>query len=229
MSSSTIYGDEFLGHVSRRLGEFLAECESLVFVPYALSDWDSYTARARQALAGICDVVGAHTVSVQECALAAAFFVGGGNTFRLLRALEDTGLLPVIRSAVAGGSGYLGASAGTVVAGPTIMTTNDMPIVEPRSFASLGLLGFQLNCHFLDSAPGPRSYMAETREERLEQFLEENDREVVCLREPAWLEVDGQTVTLCGQGGGRLYRRGAEPRELAVGETSHSLEAWCAT
>ncbi|MDA8322128.1 MAG: dipeptidase PepE [Actinomycetota bacterium] len=229
MSSSTIYNSEFLGHVSGRLADFLAECESLVFVPYALSDWDSYTARVRHALAGTCDVVGAHTVPAEECAGAAAFFVGGGNTFRLLRVLDDTGLLPVIRSAVAGGSAYLGASAGTVVAGPTIMTTNDMPIVEPRSFGSLGLVGFQLNCHFLDSPPGPRSYMAETREERLEQFLEENDREVVCLREPAWLEIDGQTARVCGEGGGRLYRRDAEPRELATGETSHSLETWCAT
>jgi dipeptidase E len=100
--------------------------------------------------------------------------------------------------------------------------------VEPRSLSSLGLLGFHLNCHYLDPEPGPSTYMAETRELRLAEFLEENDTEVVCLREPAWLEIDGTQATLGGQQGGRLFRRGAEPAELRAGQTSHSLARWSA-
>jgi dipeptidase E len=226
MSSSSTYEDGVLGHATDALARILGDRGPLVFVPYALKDWDGYTDNICRALTDVCEVQGAHTMSAAQCVRAEAFFVGGGNTFRLLRALEGTGLLGIIRSAVAGGAMYAGASAGSVVAGPTIRTTNDMPIVEPCSLSSLGLLGFQLNCHYLDRPPGPRTYMAETREVRLAEFLEENDAEVVCLREPAWLEIDGTRATLGGREGGRLYRRGAEPAELRSGDTSHSLARW---
>jgi dipeptidase E len=228
MSSSTTYEDGLLGHAIGHLERLLADTDRLIFVPYALSDWDEYTSRIRRALADICDVQGAHTLSVAQCVRAEAFFVGGGNTFRLLRALDGTGLGGVIRGAVAAGAIYLGCSAGSAVAGPTIRTTNDMPIVEPASLTALGLVGFHLNCHYLDSQPGPRTYMAETRDERLEQFLEENDTEVVCLRETAWLQIEGTRATVGGREGGRLFRRGAEPAELATGDKSHSLARWCA-
>jgi dipeptidase E len=228
MSSSSTYEDGVLGHVRETLARLVGDRGPLVFVPYALQDWDGYTAKVRDALTDVCEVTGAHTLSVAQCVRAGAFFVGGGNTFRLLRTLEGTGLLGVIRSAVAGGAVYTGASAGSCVAGPTIRTTNDMPIVEPESLTSLGLVGFQLNCHYLDPQPGPRTYMAETREERLAEFLEENDAEVVCLREPAWLEIDGTHATLGGRGGGRLYRRGVPGVELETGATSHNLARWVA-
>lgn len=228
MSSSSTHDGGVLGHARQALARVLDGRGPLVFVPYALKDWDGYTSKMRGALSDVCEVAGAHTLSAAQCVRAGAFFVGGGNTFRLLRALEGTGLLGIIRSAVAGGAVYTGASAGSVVAGPTIRTTNDMPIVEPRSLSSLGLLGFHLNCHYLDPEPGPCTYMAETRELRLAEFLEENDTEVVCLREPAWLEIDGTQATLGGQQGGLLFRRGAEPAELRAGQTSHSLARWSA-
>jgi dipeptidase E len=228
MSSSSTYEDGVLGHATEAVARILGDRGRLVFVPYALKDWDAYTGKIRRALTDVCDVQGAHTMSAAQCVRADAFFVGGGNTFRLLRALERTSLLGIIRSAVAGGAVYMGASAGSVVAGPTIRTTNDMPIVEPRSLSSLGLLGFQLNCHYLDPEPGPRTYMAETREQRLAEFLEENDVEVVCLREPAWLEIEGTRATLGGREGGRLYRRDAPPAELRAGQMSHSLARWSA-
>lgn len=228
LSSSSTYAGGLLGHAAEPLARLVDGRGPLVFVPYALKDWDSYTGRIRDALADVCEVRGAHTLSAAQCVRAGAFFVGGGNTFRLLRALEGTGLLGIIRSAVAGGAVYAGASAGSVVAGPTIRTTNDMPIVEPRSLTSLGLVGFQLNCHYLDPQPGPRTYMAETRELRLAQFLEENDAEVVCLREPAWLEISQARATLGGRDGGLLFRRDAEPAELRAGDTSHSLARWSA-
>ena len=228
MSSSSTYTGGVLTHAREALARLLDGSGPLVFVPHALKDWDGYTQKIREALADVCEVQGAHTLSAAQCVRAEAFFVGGGNTFRLLRALQGTGLLGIIRSAVAGGAVYSGASAGSAVAGPTIRTTNDMPIVEPDTLSSFGLVGYQLNCHYIDPEPGPRPYMVETREERLVQFLEENDVEVVCLREPAWLEIDGTRAVMGGSEGGWLYRRGAPPLELKTGDTSHSLARWSA-
>jgi dipeptidase E len=115
---------------------------------------------------------------------------------------------------------YLGASAGTVVAAPTLMTTNDMPIARPASFEALRLVPFQINCHYLDPDPASR-HMGETRETRLREYLEENETPVVGLREGSWLEVDGgptaPRVTLRGPVPARLFRRGAEPEECRPG------------
>ena len=115
-----------------------------------------------------------------------AIFIGGGNTFRLLKALQDLELIEPIRQKVHSGAPYIGSSAGSNVAGPTIKTTKDMPIVQPRSFDSLGLVPFQISPHFQDPDPNSR-HMGETQEERILQFLEENDTPVVGMREGAWL------------------------------------------
>ena len=111
---------------------------------------------------------------------------------------------------------YLGASAGTNIAAPTIRTTNDMPIVQPATFDALGLVPFQINPHYLDADPASR-HMGETREERLREYLEENEAPVLGLREGAWLRVEGEAATLGGANGARLFRRGAEPVELPPG------------
>jgi dipeptidase E len=110
---------------------------------------------------------------------------------------------------------YMGASAGTNIAAPTIRTTNDMPIVEPDGFDALGLVPFQINPHYLDPDPQSR-HMGETREERIREFLEENDRVVVGLREGAWLRIEGGEALLRGAGA-RVFRRGEAPREVAAG------------
>jgi dipeptidase E len=111
---------------------------------------------------------------------------------------------------------YAGASAGSNVAAPTIKTTNDMPIVEPPSLRSLGLVSFQINPHYLDPDPGSR-HMGETRETRIREFHEEDDTPVIGLREGAMLRVEGESVDLRGQAGARLFRRGQEPLEVAPG------------
>jgi dipeptidase E len=133
-----------------------------------------------------------------------------------LERLYDLDLLTPIRERVKAGIPYFGSSAGSNVAGPTIRTTNDMPIVEPPSFAALGLVPFQINPHYLD--PDPRStHMGETREERIQQFLEENETPVIGLREGAWLRVEGEQTLLGGTAGARLFRRGNPPVELDCG------------
>jgi dipeptidase E len=147
---------------------------------------------------------------------AEAIFVGGGNTFRLLKALYDLEVLQTIKTRVAEGLPYIGSSAGSNVATPTIRTTNDMPIVEPPSFNALGLVSFQINPHYLDPDPNSR-HMGETREERLLQFLEENETPVIGLREGAMIRVEGGSAILKGSSGARILRRGQPPVETLPG------------
>jgi dipeptidase E len=131
-----------------------------------------------------------------------------------LKTLYDLELLDAIRARVEEGMPYMGASAGSNIAAPTIRTTNDMPIVEPPSFEALGLVPFQINPHYLDADPSS-THMGETREERILQFLEENATPVVGIREGSLLHVENGTCTLRGNAGARLFRRGVAPVELA--------------
>jgi len=149
-------------------------------------------------------------------------FVGGGNTFRLLDTLQRTGLLEDVRARVTAGLPYMGASAGTNIAAPTICTTNDMPIVQPRDFVAMGLVRFQINPHYLDPDPGLR-HSGETREQRLVEYLEENDVPVLALREDAWVRREGAVLVLEGERGARLFRRGFDPWEIAPGAALDDL------
>ncbi len=147
---------------------------------------------------------------------AEAIFCGGGNTFRLLKALHEMGTLPLIERRVKDGIVYAGASAGLNLACPTIRTTNDMPIVQPPSFDALGLVRFQINPHYIDPAPGS-THMGETRETRVREFHEENEAPVAGLREGAILRVEGASIALKGVAGARIFRRGLEPIEFLPG------------
>lgn len=217
ISNSTLYGRGYLDHVEAEIRDFLGNVRSVVFVPYAMFDRQGYASRARarfQAMGyGLTSV---HEVSNPRRAVeeAEAIFVGGGNTFRLLKSLYDCALLGAIRSAVEGVVPYIGSSAGSIVAGPSLKTTKDMPVVQPPSFEALGLVDFQISPHYLD--PDPHStHMGETQEERILQFLEENDANVVGLREGGWLRVENDSVTLKGSAAARIFRRGEEPVEVA--------------
>ncbi|MGW1226864.1 dipeptidase PepE [Streptomyces sp. NPDC001478] len=226
LSNSTQYGRGYLEHALETVTAFLPSGGRLAFVPYALADHDRYTARVRAALepAGI-SVRGVHASPDPVDALAAcdAVFIGGGNSFRLLSALYRTGLREAVADAVRAGLPYMGASAGTNMAAPTLRTTNDMPIVCPPSFETLGLVPFQINPHYLDPDPAS-THKGETREERLTEFLEENDVPVLGLREGGWLRVEGDRARVLGARPARLFARGAEPRELPSGtDVSHLL------
>jgi dipeptidase E len=147
---------------------------------------------------------------------AEAIVVSGGNTFALLAALYDRGLLDAMRRRVRAGAPYIGWSAGANLACPTIRTTNDMPIVQPPSFAALGLVPFQINPHFTDALIP--NHGGETRSERLEEFLVANpEATVVGLREGTMLRVEGDTVMLVGDKPARVFRSGREPEENEPG------------
>ncbi len=145
-----------------------------------------------------------------------AIFIGGGNTFRLLKALYDHDLIGVIRKRVSDGMLFIGSSAGSNVACPTIRTTNDMPIVQPPSLDALNLVSFQINPHYLDADPNS-THKGETHEERLTQFLEENETAVVGLREGAILRIENGRTLLKGSSGARIFQRGNEPVETLPG------------
>lgn len=229
LSNSTNHGGGYLDHAAGAIAGLFLGLERVAFVPFALQDQAGYFERARGRLRAF----GLDTVRVEEGPAgrraideAGGVFVGGGNTFRLLDRLQRSGLLAPLRDRALAGMPYLGSSAGTVIAAPTLQTTNDMPIVPPPSFTSLGLVPFQINCHYIDPDPAS-THMGETREERLREFLEENSTPVVGLREGSWLEVEGPpgspAVVLAGSRPARLFRRGAEPLEQAPGPLPRSI------
>jgi len=170
------------------------------------------------------DELTANAVGRRLLGSAEAVFVGGGNTFRLLKTLQESELLEPLRRRVRDGVPYLGASAGINVVCPTIKTTNDMPIVQPPRFEALGIVPFQINPHYLDPDPGSR-HMGETREDRIREFHEENDVPVVGLREGAWLRIEGTGGRVGGAASARVFRRGRAPEELAPGASLEALLA----
>ncbi len=225
ISNSTLYGSGFLDHAETEIRSFLSSGARVVFVPFALQDHDGYAAKVSGRLGQMGYTVNSLHQAANKRELlsqADAIFIGGGNTFRLLKSLYDFELLDLIRDRVDGGMLYMGSSAGSNVAGPTIRTTNDMPIVEPPSFEALRLVSFQINPHYLD--PDPHSkHMGETREERILQFLEDNETPVVGLREGALLRVEKGTTTLKGSTGARIFRRGQTPVEVEPGTVIDEL------
>jgi dipeptidase E len=219
ISNSTLHGGGYLDHAEAEIRSFLGDAKRVLFVPFALFDRNAYAATAQKRFERMGYVLSSiHTAAnpAQAVKDTGAIFIGGGNTFRLLKALYDFDLPGPIRERVAEGMPYIGSSAGSNVAAPTIKTTNDMPIVQPPSFDALGLVSFQINPHYLDPDPSSK-HMGETREERIRQFLEENDTPVVGLREGAMLRVENGETTLRGSTGARIFRRGVEPVELVSG------------
>ena len=225
ISNSTLYGSGYLDHAEAEIRDFLPNVKRVLFVPFALYDRDTYAGTAHQRFARMgYELSSIHTAPDQRKAVeeTEAIFIGGGNTFRLLKALYDADLLEPIRRRVAAGMPYIGSSAGSNVAAPTIRTTNDMPIVQPPSFDALGLVWFQINPHYLD--PDKNStHMGETREQRLLQFLEENNTPVVGLREGAILRMENNSTLLKGSTGARIFRKDLEPVETLPGDQLDAL------
>ncbi|XP_058444508.1 probable alpha-aspartyl dipeptidase isoform X2 [Malaya genurostris] len=222
MSSSAVHGYEYLQHAQSDISSFLKKnnVSKVLFIPYALTNHDSYTEKVGKVLKrwGFeCEGIHSSPNPVRAVNEAQAIYIGGGNTFLLLKTLYDQGLVELIRIRVLNHAvPYVGSSAGTNVATRSIHTTNDMPIVYPPSFSALALVPFNINPHYLDPEVGG-THKGETREERLIQFHELNDAPVLGLREGSTLLVDGEKATLIGTRPARLFYRGSEPEEFEVG------------
>jgi dipeptidase E len=225
ISNSTLHGSGYLEHCAGELRDFLSGTKRILFVPYALHDWDAYANAATEAYARLgytLESVHRATDPHQAVSRTDGIFIGGGNTFRLLNRLYEQELLDPIRRRIQEGARYIGTSAGSNVACVSIETTNDMPIVYPPSFRALNLVPFNINPHYLDPNPDSK-HMGETREQRIAEFHEMNDRVVVGLREGAMLRVEGPAMTLKGSTGARVFRKGQQPEEFEPGSDMSSL------
>ncbi len=225
LSNSTAPGRGFLEHAVEMIAGVLRERSRVLFIALASSDPQRYThiMRARLAAIGVqVECADAAADLRGAIADAEAVFVGGGNSFRLLRRLRAADALDELRARVAAGVPYLGASAGANLACPTIRTTNDMPIVDPGSLRGLGLIPFQVNAHYpvVESAV---PHDGETRQQRIAEFLEENDVPVLGMPEGTWLRVSAATAATGGVTSCRLFRRGANPLELPAGSDVSAL------
>lgn len=223
LSNSTNYGGTFLGHANDLLSAFLGkDVDRIVFIPYAAVrfSFDDFAAKVAERLNPLgYEVDSIHRAQDPRAAVdaAGAIVVGGGNTFQLLERIYQDRLLGPIRERVGAGAPYVGWSAGSNLACPTIKTTNDMPIVEPPSFLALGLVPFQINPHFTDA--GIPNHGGETRSERLTEFVAANPGvPVIGLREGSSLRVDGGRTTLLGDQPAIVFRSGADPIEVPPGE-----------
>jgi dipeptidase E len=231
ISNSTQHGSGYLDHAESEIRDLAGRKTQVLFIPFALRDRRAYTVKIKARLREMgLSVQSVHDTSNMARAVREAeiIFVGGGNTFRLLEGLYDHYLIEPIRRSIAEGVLYIGSSAGSIVAGPSLKTTKDMPIVQPRSFEALDLVPFQISPHYLDSDP-TSTHMGETQEERIAQFLEENDAPVVGLREGSMLRVLGGAVHLKGLHGARIFRRDKEPIEAKSGTDLHQLLVEAAT
>jgi len=225
ISNSTLYGSGYLDHAESEIRALSKNRTRVAFIPYALHDRHSYATQAENRFRALgLELTSVHDTSNPARAIenAEIIFVGGGNTFRLLHGLQQNQLVEPIRRAVRTGVPYIGSSAGSIVACPSLKTTKDMPIVEPATFEALALVSFQISPHYLDPDPSS-THMGETQEQRILQFLEENDEAVVGLREGSILRVDEDTITLRGPHPARIFRRGVQPFEAQTGSNLQDL------
>ncbi len=227
ISTSTIYGSGYLEYIREEIIDFL-QTDELLFVPFARPSGithDEYTENVINALNpfGI-KVTGLHTYANPKDTIrnAKAIFIGGGNTFLLLKTLYELGLVEEIREVVANGIPYMGSSAGSNMTGLTIGTTNDMPIVYPPSFNALQFLPFNINPHYLD--PDPNStHKGETRETRINEFHKFNSQTVIGLREGSWLRVENGEINLKGNLTARIFKPNQQAIEVKSGILTTSI------
>ncbi len=211
-STSTLFGGNYLEYLTTHIQDLFHGIEEIVFVPFARPggiSHDAYTDKAAQYFKSIgINVVGLHTFNdpINAIQNAKGFFIGGGNTFLLVKTLYESGVFSHLKEKVNNGIPYLGASAGSNIAGISIRTTNDMPIAYPPAFDTMGWVPFNLNPHYLDPIEGLQ-HNGETRETRIIEFLTQNDTPVVGLREGSWIRVKNDIATLGGTHTARIFQK----------------------
>lgn len=221
-STSTLHGGSYLEYILPTLKLHFENCQEIIFIPYARPGGithDEYTQKVAETFKTInISVKGLHEFDnpIEALEKAQGIFTGGGNTFLLVKQLHEKNIMDVLKKVVENGTPYLGSSAGSNITGISMQTTNDMPIVYPPSFKTLGLLPFNLNPHYLD-ADLQSKHMGETRETRIKEFHAFNDIPVLGLREGSWLEVTGETIILKGNLTARWFTANNEAVELETG------------
>ena len=218
-STSTLHDGSYLDYLLPALQLHFKNCTTILFIPYARPggiSHEEYTKKAAEAFASInIKLQGIHEFESPEKAIqnAEGFFTGGGNTFLLVAQLYKNNIMQLLAEKVKSGTPYLGTSAGSNICGLSMQTTNDMPIIYPPSFQTLGLIPFNLNPHYLDPDANSQ-HMGETRETRIKEFHAFNAIPVLGLREGSWLDVKGDKVTLKGSLKARLFKQNQTPEEL---------------
>jgi dipeptidase E len=227
-STSTLYNGGYLEYLLPTLEKHFENVKNLIFIPYARPggiSHEEYTQKVSEAFSTInINVKGLHEFDNPAEAIqkAEGIFTGGGNTFLLVSQLYNFNLMDILKTTVEAGTPYLGTSAGSNIGGRTMNTTNDMPIVLPQSFNTLGLINFNLNPHYLDPTEGS-THMGETRETRINEFHKVSDIAVLGLREGSWLEISENDVILKGDLTARLFRAGEFAVEMAPNENLNFL------
>lgn len=218
ISNSTNYGEEYLQYPKEDIKKFLGNgVKKVLFFPFAgvTLSYDEYQGKVAKVLNEMgYEVESVHNAErpIEAVINAEAIVVGGGNTFHLLDMIKKLGLEQPIREKVNNGTPYIGWSAGSNMACPTIKTTNDMPIVEPDNFNALNLVPFQINPHYTDAMPP--NHGGETREQRLQEFLVANQNiYVVGLKEGTMLYVEGSSMKLIGENPMRVFKYGQDIKE----------------
>lgn len=218
-STSTIYEDAYLNYLKPSIKDLFHQAQEIVFVPYARPSgisYEAYTDIAKSFFSNFnISVKGIHEYKnpVEGIKNAKGIFTGGGNTFVLVNQLYRNKLIQPLKESIKSGVPYLGTSAGSNICGLTIGTTNDMPIVYPESFKTLGIVPFNINPHYLDPDPNT-THKGETREVRIQEFHEFNTQPVIGLREGSWLEVKDETILLKGDLSARIFEYGKKPYEV---------------
>ena len=218
-STSTLHSSDYLAYLLPELEHLFVTCDEIIFIPYARPSGishEAYTQKVAEAFSKInITVKGIHEFENPITAIenAKGIFIGGGNTFLLVSQLYKNNIISTLEKVVKNGTPYLGTSAGSNICGLTMHTTNDMPIVYPPSFRTLGFVSFNINPHYLDPIEGS-THMGETRETRINEFHHFNPQPVVGLREGSWLEVKGNSIKLKGKLTARIFKRNEIPFEV---------------
>jgi len=222
-STSTLFGGKYLDYIKNEISELFQDTTQVIFIPYARPggiSYDEYTSKARGIFEKIGkELVGIHTFKdpVKGLQEAQGLFTGGGNTFVLVDTLYRLKMMEVLRQRILEGLPYLGSSAGSNICGISMNTTNDMPIVYPPSFKTLGVVPFNINPHYLDPDVNSK-HMGETRETRIKEFHSQSTVPVVGLREGSWIRVKGNQNILMGNLSARIFQQGQDPIELPSGK-----------
>ncbi|MBR3797593.1 MAG: dipeptidase PepE [Bacteroidales bacterium] len=223
ISNSTNAGEAYLDYPKNNIHDFLGEkCVKCLFIPYAgvTVTWDDYEKKVKNRFNEVGhDIVSIHHFDdpVKAVEEADCIVIGGGNTWKLLHDMHANKLIEPIRKKVLGGTPYIGWSAGSNVTCPTLMTTNDMPIIDPLGFDALNLIPFQINPHYLDKKV--EGHGGESREDRILEFIEVNREVYVAgLREGCMFVVEDDKMRIIGQRNLRLFKYGEETREIAPTE-----------